>query len=250
VHWQNISFDDRAHSYDINSYATGGQELVWFDGVRFTSTGPVNPTTLRIPSGAIAGNKKAAYLTDCVRDRGYNGFQDVALARGCTVSGIQEDAYTNSEMIVNSTAHDIQIAPGVHSDIYQCWGGKANVVVYGLRAWNVPDTQGLFLGGEYVPSGEYAMNGGAFVNISLDHTGNNAAQSQVKGRYHHIIYDNVQWTAQSLNFRVDLDLECTYFVVGNCALDQTTYNKYVLCIGFGAGVPPGVTFTNCTLAGQ
>lgn len=252
VKWQTVTFDDAVDRYDVNSYHTKGQELVWFDDVRFTSTAPPDPVTGKVANGGITNNQKAAYLTRCTRDRGYNGFLQVQFVLNCEVSGLQEDAYTNANFVLNSTAHDITIFKGVHSDIYQCWGGKENVIVYGLRSWNCRDSQGILLGGEYTDAGEHATLDCAFVNITLDMASGAPRTipvvSQMSQSHRHTFFGNVEWLGQGIIFRTDDSTWAARNVLfRDCRVPQYYLDRHGDPLSrLGWPLPAGVTWENVT----
>lgn len=142
IHLQNLTLDQRS-GWPLGSFNTLNP-MLWLDGVnaigqgQFTNTKPFH-----------YANWTAAYVTDCQISEYKDGCLGAKIARNVEMLRIGSDAFTNSSLVINSSVRDMPGSPelGWHPDVYQFFGvageARENVIVYGLRAYDVWG-QGIF----------------------------------------------------------------------------------------------------------
>lgn len=212
LHWQGVSFDfDRVEQY----YPEPGQH-VWFDYCRwFNSAGwaatyiPDQLQPVRSRS-AIGGS----YATDCQASDMLYGFVDQTLVRHCALRRISSDALQNSSLVLNCTV-DTMDTPisGTHNDILQYFGHHENVIVYGVKATAICQTQDIFL-----DKTDSAFANCAFVDIEVSNPQSDPPFSQLASAEDHVLFSNVRTPDQSWVFRTDLGLRPHNVFLENCGV--------------------------------
>lgn len=148
--------------------------MVWFDGSILTGTGTANDLTFAGPTSWTGG----ILVTDCSVGNSVFGVQSAMLQRNVAVNNIGSDAFTNSLMVINSTAQNITVptGSGYHPDVLQLFGIFNNVIYYGISATQNVNSQGLFLDHADFPT---SLKDAAFVNFNINNQTNGQSDYQV-----------------------------------------------------------------------
>jgi hypothetical protein len=85
------------------------------------------------------------FFTDCELSNHAFGFNGTPMARNCILRKLWGDAFAMANGVYNCS---IDIFAGYltpkHSDIYQMWEVKENVIMYGIHATNIESVKGIF----------------------------------------------------------------------------------------------------------
>ena len=240
LRFQNVSYDT---NQDGGYYQEFGSHL-WFDDVHiYSSAGRYVTTGFGFRNSIYTGGK---YATNVELSDMYNGLGDMDLVRDSHVERIVSDAFQNAPLLINSSMNDLHRGPltHAHGDVLQYFGGKENIIVYGLDVSDV-DAQGIFIQAAGAADGEHAIEDAAFVDIVLDFSsGTGVGKSQMLGSNHHVLYENVAWINQGPAFRTDMTGGRKFIgediVLRDVTLVEANYQKYII----DGDVPEGVIFEN------
>jgi hypothetical protein len=85
------------------------------------------------------------FFTDCHLSNHSYGFNGTPMARNCTLKNLWGDAFAMANGVFNCSIDNFAgyLTPK-HSDIYQMWEVKENVIMYGVHATNIKSVQGIF----------------------------------------------------------------------------------------------------------
>jgi hypothetical protein len=85
------------------------------------------------------------FFTDCYLSNHSYGFNGTPMARNCILKNLWGDAFAMANGIFNCSIDTFAgyLTPK-HSDIYQMWEVKENVIMYGVFATNIKSVQGIF----------------------------------------------------------------------------------------------------------
>jgi hypothetical protein len=85
------------------------------------------------------------FFTDCYLSNHSFGFNGTPMARNCNLRRLWGDAFAMANGIFNCSIDTFAgyLTPK-HSDIYQSWNVKENVIMYGVHATNIDSVQGIF----------------------------------------------------------------------------------------------------------
>lgn len=216
---------------------------VWADGSDLIGSGRWLASTYPI--------RTPAYFTDCYITGSDTGALFAIFARGLTIEHIGNDAFQNVEMVVNTTADDIDPgATGNHADAFQLhWvggGPKGNVIVYGYRATNF-NYQSIFVGD--VPPAPFVLNGAAIVNSYFKAENPVAAAFNVWGisTNHLLIWNNTHLGdaldlrgAQSSNVSLVGNVFNSLEVRYPATLTEARTNHFVSGTTWGSGASSGL----------
>jgi hypothetical protein len=87
------------------------------------------------------------YVTDTLVHKAVNGVEGAKLQRGVTVQEIASDAFSNSALVVNSSARNIDHrGTEFHPDVFQFYGLSESALLYRVTANDRIYGQGLFAG--------------------------------------------------------------------------------------------------------
>lgn len=160
IHLKGLTLDQR-NGWGMLTFNTVSP-MLWLDDVVALGPGPQTNNTkpFHYPhwtSAFVTGASIRDYKDGCL------GAQ---IARDVSIENIGSDAYTNSMLVVNCSVDGITgyAELDFHPDVYQfhgAWGHRENVIVYGLRAYNVW-AQGIFA------NDLDSMKDIAFVNVLIE----------------------------------------------------------------------------------
>jgi L-rhamnose mutarotase len=153
--WVNITLDmgrigyiaGTDHWWDNCKFLNPSNEAWFNDGVE--KQGPPDPSIPICESGKdsavfrkIGGEH---FFTDCHLSNNTTGFNGTPMARNSTIKNIWGDAFAMANGIFNCSIDNFAgYLTTKHSDIYQMWEVKENVIMYGVSATNVKSVQGIF----------------------------------------------------------------------------------------------------------
>lgn len=133
---------------------------LWIDGCRLIGKGRHLQNSSPVP----ANSALQYYLTNSSNYNSDYGMYSGVLARNISFSTIGNDAFANTQMVINARVDDLD--PGAtewHADGYQSWGeGPNNRIIYGYYGTNF-HYQGLFLRATLSPGQD-----NAFINIFME----------------------------------------------------------------------------------
>jgi hypothetical protein len=153
-----------------------------------------------------------------------------------------------------------------HTDVFQWWGPKDNIIVYDVVATDLTAPQCMFMRPSWVSgddgSQSHWMRNTAFVDIKFEmHPifiwSNNANAyvnaggppwTQLQGKFDHVIFDGVELANQRLILRTGNEVpqferfEARNLLFRDMGMHPLTFNDYG---GAGASSPTGVQFVNC-----
>jgi antitoxin (DNA-binding transcriptional repressor) of toxin-antitoxin stability system len=222
---------------------------IWFDKCRWYDSVGVGAQYPFFMS-QISGNEspQGSYVTDSVAEDMFYGFIGQAMVRNCQIRGIFSDALLNSQLIINVVVEgligDVGMAKfKAHPDVLQLFGKHLNVIAYGITATDISGAQDLFLD----KTGSQFRNM-AFVNLKFrNREGEGPPFSQMCSASENVLYQNVQWDNQRMEFRTDFTGRSKYtarnVVFRSCRLSPLTWRRYI-----NGAVPPGVQFLNCEMS--
>lgn len=229
VHWQAVSFD---FGQILQYYPEANQhvwfdQVVWFDSKGWSDARNMNPVRTR---GEIGGS----YVTDSTAHDLVCGFVDQSLVRHGKMQRISGDALQNSQLVldVSIDTMDSPIAD-THNDILQYFGNQRNVIVEGVNAVNIAQTQDIFLDGT-----SSSFTDMVFSNITVQNSQSDPPFSQLCSTESHILFLNVVTPRQSWTLRNDLPGK-SRLVASNVLFEKC------LCARFLSPPPYGVAMRNC-----
>lgn len=152
------------------------EDYLWIDSCAMIGAGrkvfgkwlPYGSAT---PTREIQTTWTGVYITNTNISKSMGGPEGITLARNVYVNDIGSDAFSNTLMVINSSAENIDHRGTVnpyqpndtfHPDVYQFYGVGENVILYNVRATSNIRGQGLFAGNN-VP-----VKNAAFVNVQID----------------------------------------------------------------------------------
>jgi len=192
-------------SLDVGSYIQIYPEIttfVWFDDVRwFDGKGWAykhkGQNLIPVRTSKYIGGY---FVTKSVSEDSLYGFPDAKLVRNSHLERISGDALQGVQMVLNVTVNNMDgNVRAHHSDILQYFGDFDNVIVFGLKATNIYNTQNIFL--DHYKSTFQNM---AFVNIAVDNKKGNPPFTQLNSRQNHILFYYLSMPSQSWILRDDM----------------------------------------------
>jgi hypothetical protein len=160
------------------------EDYIWFCDVDFEGPGKhVNTVWGSGWSGAFATDASIRSMRD--------GWVDMNLVRNARVDRIGSDAFTNSALVLNSIATDIDHrGTSFHPDVYQHNGPAKNIIVYGLTAIDNIQGQGVFAG-DQIPVTDIAY---VDVQVAVQGLGH---VFQFGGPTHHFLIKDSRFTGST-----------------------------------------------------
>jgi hypothetical protein len=186
------------------------------------------------------------FFTDCHLSNHSYGFNGTPMARNCTLKNLWGDAFAMANGIFNCS---IDIFAGYltpkHSDIYQMWEVKENVIMYGVFATNVKSVQGIFCRPvmatptpEFNPDTDTQcyLGNSAFVNNTILHEPKPSTSStntggppytQIKNKVLHVLLINHKLPYQKIFFGGDTEpgweqRDMEHVILTDCDLHWST----------------------------
>lgn len=239
LRFQGMSFDfaRMQQLYKEDPFFVWFDECRWFQSEGWTYMPPMSLAPVRnIGAGGL-------FVTDSLAEDMVYGFVNTNLVRGSRVEKISGDAYQNSRLVLNCTAHNIDgSVASHHSDLLQYFGHHENVIVYGLEATQIVETQNFFL-----DHWNSSFKNCAFVRIAVENFQAGAAPfSQLNASQDHVIFVHISNPGQLFMFRDDFEGERGFVgknvVFANSVLERAQSANYF------APIPDGVFFLNCHFA--
>ena len=186
------------------------------------------------------------FFTDCYLSNYSAGFNGTPMARNCNLKNIWGDAFAMANGIFNCSIDTFAgyLTPK-HSDIYQMWEVKENVIMYGVFANNVKSVQGIFCRPvmatptpEFNPDTDTQcyLGNSAFVNNTILHepkpstsstnTGG-APYTQIKNKVLHVLLINQKRPNQKIFFGGDTEpgweqRDMEHVILTDCDLHWST----------------------------
>ncbi len=263
LRWQNVTFDFGR----IQQYAAPGV-LTWFDACIWTdSEGWDNP--------AAAGTHITAhyYATNTAARDMRAAFPGATLLRGCRAERISGPVFQNSPLILDCAVDTVDgSVREANAVLYELWGSADNIVVNGIQARNLSETQALFLHPTFeadAAATHHVLRDAAFVNIDVEaapvfdgreevaYKAGRLRQARNQGgppfselvsSFDHVLFRDIMLAGQLLKLRDDISnlaepqaFRARHVVFENALLHQNTWKTYVQ-----QQPPEGVRFTNCT----
>jgi len=236
-------------SLDIGSYEQIYPEIttvVWFDKVHWFDSYSRATTSEGGDLIPVRTSKyiEGYYVTSSSCDGTLYGFADAGIVRNSHLSNIVGDALQRVRLALNVTIDGMDgRLSNHHSDIFQYFGHIENVIVFGVHAKNIKNTQNVFL--DHYKSSFKDM---AFVNIVVDNQDSNPPFSQLNANQQHILFYHLTILGQNWIFRDDFVGEKKFtaknVVFRNSILEQLKRGKHSW-----RGLPAGVSLINSHLLG-
>lgn len=193
------------------------------------------------------------FFTDCHLSNHAYGFNGTPMARNCTLKNLWGDAFAMANGIFNCSIDNFAgyLTPK-HSDIYQMWEVKENVIMYGVHATNIKSVQGIFcrpvMAGsawstienrpEFNPEvdSQCYLGNSAFVNNTIIHEPKvgkgstnlgGAPFSQIKNKVFHVLLLNHKLPYQRILFGGDTEIgweqrDMEHVILKDCDLHWST----------------------------
>jgi len=234
-----IKFENLMVDIGRSGYASNGANL-WWDNCKFYSPsseewwangiakhGYPDPSIPISAKGSDAAwHRDGPSYTDCHVELYCQGFGGTSMARNCSINRIWGDAFAMANGIFNCSVHDFAgYLTDKHSDLYQGWGDKTNVIFYGVTATKLESVQGIFCRMVNVPMSQLptfdpsihqqtALWNCAFVNCTIHHipeadkgytNWGGPPYSQLNNKIHHVLLTNVQLPYQKILFGGDAE---------------------------------------------
>lgn len=118
----------------------GMPDALWIEGCELVGTGRASVRRWHAGWSDV-------YVTDTLVHKAVNGVEGARLQRGVSVQEIASDAFSNTALVVNSTARDIDHrGTEFHPDVFQFYGLSENALLYRVVANDRIYGQGLFAG--------------------------------------------------------------------------------------------------------
>ena len=245
---QGVTFDYGfiGQLYQLDKYT-------WLDDVLLTDSRSWAPSSADQNLQPIRGSY---WVTNSRAEDILYGFTDGDLVRNTEYYKISGDVLQNSGLVINASIDRVDgTVLGHHTDVYQMFGGRENLIVYGLQATNLIDTQTLFLEPTFrsAPgSAIHTLEDAAFVDFSAQNSFvtprqirmGGPAWSQMLSRFDHVLFKNVALPNQRFILRDDItsnqEWGATNVVFDSCTLFPVTYDSYV-----NGEAPDGTMFIDC-----
>jgi len=230
-------------SFDFDSiktiYAEPGHSL-WFDHTRwFNPVGwGADYADIQLPTRTHKRGV-STYTTDSYCHDWLYAFTHQQLVRNSVVERCSGDVFQNTYMVVNCTIDDVDgTARSHHSDLFQYFGNFENVIVYGVKATNVRNTQNFFFDGY-----QSTFDNCAFVNVLVENLNDGTPYTQNWSRSNHMLFYHISNPRQRWVLRDDVSGDIAFqphnIVFRNNVLEQLARG------GWGnAGIPAGVEARN------
>lgn len=198
-----------------NHAGTGGQ--LWLDACELTGPG-------RAVNFSWLSGWTAAYWIDTAVSHSRDGIDGAALARNCYVHNIGSDAFSNSGMVINSTAANIDMSgTEFHPDVYQVYPSGSNRILYGVTATQNIGGQGVFAGNSV------SLTDSAFVDVVINNTPTIMYAFQFGGPTSHLYIRNSAFAGSLGAYWMP------NFTASNVVIEATNFSG-------GPGPRAGVTF--------
>jgi hypothetical protein len=229
-----IDFSELQQFYKEDPFVLWFDDCRWFQTAGWTYTAPMSLAPVRnIGDGGL-------YVTDSVAEDMTYGFVNTNIVRGSHVEKISGDAYQNSRLVLNCTAHNIDgTVAQHHSDLLQYFGHHENVIVFGVEATRVVETQNFFL-----DHWNTSFKNCAFVRVAVENIQAGAAPfSQMNASQDHVLMLHISNPGQLFMFRDDFE-GARQFVGHNVVFANSVLER-VQAADYFAPIPDGVSFRNC-----
>jgi|GEM_PF-3584510 len=235
--FHNVSIDV---SNIIQMYTEGAQNI-WFDQTRLWNPNgqlDIAEDAMNLIRDRQFGGK--GFSTDSLYTDSLYAFSNHFMVRGCHAERISGDVFQNSLFVVNSTVNDVNGNLSTwHSDLFQYFGDFEDIIVYGIEASNIIETQNFFLD-HY----ESTFNNCAFVNVAIDNVQNNIVQSQLNSAQNHMLFYHIANPGQQWTFRDDFGPP-QQFVGHNVVFRNDVIQDLRRGNWTWTGLPAGVEVANC-----
>jgi hypothetical protein len=236
LRFQGLGFDfSRMNQvYKEDAFWIWFDECRWFQSEGWTYMPPMSLSPVRnIGAGGL-------YVTDSVATDMVYGFVNTNLVRGSKVEKISGDAYQNSKFVLNCKAHNIDgSVASHHSDLLQYFGHHENLIVFGLEATQIVETQNFFL--DHANS---TFNNCAFVSIAVENFQAGAAPfSQLNSTQNHVLFMHISNPGQWFILRDDME-DHRRFVAHNVVFMNSVLER-IHASGYFDPIPEGVIIEYC-----
>ncbi|MBN2735785.1 MAG: DUF1565 domain-containing protein [Spirochaetales bacterium] len=250
--WENVTLDFTYESNHFFRYMTRDNDYLWFDRCRITDN---IPNLADMEGSTYVGNifeRTFYYVTDSVAERGKFGFIYTALVRNSSVSNIIGDCYQMSKCILNCTVSDIDWeVVEHHTDIYQLWDEKDNILIYGLTGTNIFCQSFILEPDRENKPGIETLRNSAFIDISIDNYYKNPEDEKrggppfsfLLGNFENVLFKNINLSEQQIQMNVEnlaQPFTAKNVVFDNFHFFDYSYDRYVV-----GQKPLGVTFLGC-----
>lgn len=235
IKFQKVSFDTGTYL----QYYPETNHIVWFDQVRwFDSNGWVASYPLILQPVRTTEHIGGYYVTSSTAEDQLYGFVDAHLVRNSRMEMISGDLLQNTRLALNNTIDNVD--GGIrshHTDLLQYFGDFENIIVYGLKATNIKETQNMFL-----DHFESSFTNMAFVNIAVENFNANPPFIQLNSMQDHVIFAHISTPGQNIVFRDDFTGSKKFtakdVVFINCIFENMKREDK------NSGVPDGVSVVN------
>jgi hypothetical protein len=182
LRWENISFDwTGTPTYQsVTRYA-------WFSNSRwYNSSGTMG-------EGGAHHYLTGVYFTESICEDRFMGPWECIMVRNAIVRRVAGDVFTNTNLTINARIEDFgnQDDWQYHSDIWQFYRDRDNVIAFGVSGHNIGTSQVFMLA---VNQTGVSMRNSAFVDVSIDYSGTGPQLSQLQGKLQHVLFDRVAST--------------------------------------------------------
>lgn len=231
-----VDFSDSWQMYKEDTHKQWYENCKWFSGEGWGYTPPQSLTPVR--NHGYPG----LYITDSEAYDTLYGFVTCNLVRNCHVEKISGDAYQNSLMVVNSTAHNLDSTVNSHhTDLFQFFGHFEDLIVYNVNASQVISCQNFFL--DHYQS---SFTNCAFVNIAVQNAESDPPFSQLNSAHDHVLFYHISNPGQRFGLRDDFIGE-KKFTAHNVVFRNSIVERIQAADYFGP-IPEGVTIDHCHFA--
>lgn len=226
-------------------YLDGPQARIWFDGCRWT-----NPfgrtkgyTDLRRPV-ANPSSSCMAYATSSEATDVHFGFVDHCLVRGCRLSLVSLSAFSETDLVLDSTVDDLDgtIFRGTSSLL--AWSGtQRNVIVSNLIARDIDSAANVQFGATSSSYEDFAL-----VNVAVENVPRGTGVSTLAAPLRHAFFAHLSNPGQKVRLRDDLTgtarLAASVVVFENCVLED------LAPVSGSSSLPSGITVDHTHFCGN
>lgn len=198
LQFQNLSIDlaNVLQIYPESRQVYWFDNVRWFDSIGWTKIVPRGKTLQPIRTSRDSGGY---FVTDSKCENSTFCFLDANLVRNVYIEKVSGDVLQNSRLVLNARIHDVDgDVKSHHTDLLQYFGQFENLIVYGVLATGVKNTQNIFLDHH-----KSSFTNSAFINIAVENLTSDPPFSQLNSSHDHVLFMHLSTPRQSWVFRDD-----------------------------------------------
>ena len=224
IKFENLTVDIGRSGYSIGTYNiwwhnckfySPSTEAWWADGVAKHSY-PDSSLKMNTKGNGNSFFRDGASVTDCWLDLYESGFGGCGIVRNSRITRIWGDAFAMGCGVFNANVDDfVGYLTDKHSDLYQAWNDRTNVIFYGVTATRLESVQAFLCRMKFEKSPPFdpaihqqsALWNAAFVNCTIHHIPvsgrgfvNNGGPpfAQFSNKIHHVLFKNIKLPYQMI----------------------------------------------------